>query len=101
MSRFLQYWYDMDSAAVYIADVLEESSAASWEAYSGPIRGVAVRGVYYEVKSFNGFWEAVRDLQPGEPLELFYGIDRIRNIVKVVYYDESEAPGKHEVTTGY
>ena len=98
MSKFLQYWYDMDSAAVYVADVEEESAAASWEAYAGPLRAVAVRGVYHEITSFDGFWEAVKDLEAGEPMELFYGLDRIRSIVKVVYYDESEAPQRHEIT---
>ncbi len=97
MSRFLQYWYDMDSAAVYIADVEEQSSAASWQAYTGPVRAVAVRGVYHDIKSFDGFWESVKDLTPGDPLELFYGLDRIRSIVKVVYYDSSEAPERKEV----
>lgn len=101
MSRFLQYWYDMDSAAAYVADVEEESSAASWEAYTGPVRAVAVDGTYYEVTSFESFWEAVADLEPGEPMELFYGIDRIRSIVKVVYYDPSEAPERHQTTMGY
>jgi S1-C subfamily serine protease len=98
MSRFLQYWYDMDSNAVYVADVEEESAAASWDAYAGPVRAVAVRGVYHEITSFDTFWEAVKDLEPGEPMELFYGLDRIRSIVKVVYYDESEAPQRREVT---
>ncbi|MCK4334190.1 trypsin-like peptidase domain-containing protein [candidate division WOR-3 bacterium] len=98
MSRFLQYWYDMDSNAVYVADVEEESAAASWNAYAGPVRAVAVRGVYHEITSFDAFWEAVKDLEAGEPMELFYGLDRIRSIIKVVYYDESEAPQRHEVT---
>jgi serine protease Do len=98
MSRFLQYWYDMDSLAAYVADVEEESSAASWGAYAGPIRAVAVRGEYMDITSFEDFWEAVADLQPGEPLELFYGMDRIRSIIKVVYYDESEAPQRHPIS---
>ncbi len=97
MSRFLQYWYDMDSAAVYIADVEEQSSAASWSAYTGPIRAVAVRGIYHDIKSFDGFWESIKDLAPGDPLELFYGLDRIRSVVKVVYYDSAEAPERKEV----
>ncbi|MBN2379041.1 trypsin-like peptidase domain-containing protein [candidate division WOR-3 bacterium] len=97
MSRFLQYWYDMDSSAVYVADVEEESAAASWEAYPGPVRAVGVRGVFHEITSFESFWEAVNDLEPGEPLEIFYGMERIRSIVKVVYYDESEAPERHTV----
>lgn len=99
MSRFLQYWYDMDSAAVYVADVKEESQAASRGAYTGPLRAVAVNGTYYEAGSFEDFWKAVKDLQPGAPLELFYGIDRIRSIIKVVYYDESESPQRQEVRT--
>jgi len=98
MSRFLQYWYDMDSAAVYVADVEEESDAASWGAYPGPIRAVAVNGVYYKITCFEDFWEAVKELEPGEPLELFYGLDRIRSIIKVVYYDEEGAPKRHTIT---
>lgn len=101
MSRFLQYWYDMDSSAVYISDVEEQSAAASWQAYNGPIRAVAVRGSYCGIQSFDGFWNAVKDLSPGEPMELFYGLDRIRSIVKVVYYDSSEAPMRKQVPEYY
>jgi S1-C subfamily serine protease len=100
MSRFLQYWYDMDSSAVYVADVEEESAAASWEAYPGPIRAVAVDGIYTEIISFDTFWNAIKDLEPGEPMEIFYGIDRIRSITKVVYYDDQEAPQKHDIQWG-
>ncbi|MBD3286194.1 PDZ domain-containing protein [candidate division WOR-3 bacterium] len=98
MSRSLQYWYDMDSSAVYVADVEEESAAASWGAYPGPVRAVAVGGTYYRITSFDGFWQAVKDLKPGDPIEMFYGMERIRSIVKVVYYDELEVPERHDVT---
>lgn len=98
MSKFLQYWYDMDSAAVYVADVQEESAAASWGAYGGPIRAVGVHGEYHEIASFEDFWEAIKNLKSGEPMELFYGVDRIRSIIKVVYYDEDEAPERHQIT---
>ena len=97
MSRFLQYWYDMDSAAVYVADVDDESDAASYGAYSGPVRAVAVGGEYHEISSLDDFWDAVKDLAPGEPMELFYGMERIRSIVKVVYYDETQAPERHQI----
>ncbi len=98
MSRLMQYNYDMDSAAVYISDVEEQSSAASWGVVKDwPVRAVAVKGKYHRITTFDGFWEAVKGLKPGEPLELFYGYHRIYAIVKVVYYDESESPIRKQV----
>jgi len=85
---------DPDSA-VYVADVEEESDAASWGAYPGPIRAVAVNGGYYKITCFEDFWEAVKELEAGEPIELFYvRYLEIRGLSLLAYehYDERHIP---------
>jgi len=83
---------------VFISDVLEGSSAQAWGMYSGyPIRGVAVDMVYHPVRCLDDFWNAVKDVQPGQPVELFLGSSVTGWIVKVVYYYPSEAPLREEV----
>jgi len=82
---------------VYVSDVLEGSSAEAWGAFKWSVRGVVVNLQYHPVKSLDDFWNAVKDVQPGQPVELFYGSPQDCYIVKVVYYGDSEAPQRETV----
>lgn len=83
---------------VFISDVLEGSSAQAWGAYKGyPVRGVLVRLKYYPVHTLDDFWTAIRDVAPGEPVELFEGRVDYGWIVKVAYYYTNEAPQRLNV----
>lgn len=77
---------------VYVSDVLEGSSAEAWGAFKWSVRGVVVNLQYHPVKSLDDFWNAVKDVQPNQPIELFYGSSHDCYIVKVVYYYDHEAP---------
>lgn len=77
---------------VYVCDVLEGSSAQAWGAFEWPLRGIVVNLQYYPIESLDDFWNAVKDIQPGQPVELFYGSPQECYIVKVVYYYDHEAP---------
>lgn len=92
-------YYSMFSLeCVFISDVLEGSSAEAWGMYSGyPIRGVLVNLAYYPVRSLDDFWNAVKDVEPGQPVEFFVGSPDNGWIIKVVYYYPSEAPLREEV----
>ncbi|MEO0191356.1 MAG: trypsin-like peptidase domain-containing protein [candidate division WOR-3 bacterium] len=83
---------------VFIADVKEGSSAETWGVpRKYPIRGVLVRKKYYPVESLDDFWEAIKDVKPEEPVELFLGLQNYGWVVKLVYYDEEEAPVRKKV----
>jgi len=83
---------------VFVSDVLEGSSAEAWGMYSGdPIRGVLANLKYHPVRSLDDFWNAVKDVAPGQSVEFFVGQPDNGWIVKVVYYYPSEAPWREEV----
>jgi len=83
---------------VFVSDVKEGSSAEAWGMYSGdPIRGAIVNLNYHPIKSLDDFWNAVKDVAPGQPVEFFVGSPDNGWIVKVVYYYPSEAPWREEV----
>ena len=92
-------YYSMFSPeCVFISDVLEGSSAEAWGMYSGyPIRGVLVNLAYYPVRSLDDFWDAIKDVRAGQPVEFFVGQPDEGWIIKVVYYYPSEAPWREEV----
>jgi S1-C subfamily serine protease len=77
---------------VYVSDKLEGSSAEAWGAYIWPVRGILVNLKYYPTKSLDDFWNAIKDVQQGQSVELFYGPKNNGYVVKVVYYYDSEAP---------
>ncbi len=82
---------------VYVSDVLEGSSAEAWGAHKGTIRGILINLTYYPVKSLADFWNAIKDVKPGQPVEFFYWTTNYGTIVKVVYYSESEIPSLQKV----
>ncbi|MEA3310874.1 MAG: hypothetical protein U9Q76_01510, partial [candidate division WOR-3 bacterium] len=83
---------------VFVSDVLEGSSAEAWGMYSGdPIRGVLVNLAYYPVRSLDDFWNAIKDVEPSQPVEFFVGQPDDGWIVKVIYYYPSEAPLRERV----
>jgi len=83
---------------VFVSDVLEGSSAEAWGMYSGdPIRGVLANLKYHPVRSLDDFWNAVKDVAPGQSVEFFVGQPDNGWIVKVVYYYSSEAPLRERV----
>mgnify|MGYP001154445881 CR=1 FL=1 len=83
---------------VFISDVLEGSSAEAWgipKKY--PVRGLLVKMRYYPTKSLDDFWNAVKDVEPGEPVEMFLGLPNYGMVMKVVYYTDEEAPARKKV----
>jgi len=82
---------------VYVSDVLEGSSGEAWGAHKGTIRGMLINMTYYQVKSLTDFWNAIKDVKPGQPVEFFYWTTNYGTIVKVVYYSESEMPSLKKV----
>lgn len=88
---------DFSPECVCVCDVLEGSSAETWGAHKWSVRGVVVNLQYHPVKSLDDFWNAIKDVQPSQPVELFYGSPHNGYIVKVVYYGDSEAPQRETV----
>ncbi len=82
---------------VYVCDILEGSSANTWGARKGPIRGLMVNMKYYPVASLDDFWNAIKDVPPGQAIELFYWTANYGSITKVVYYSPTEAPKREKV----
>lgn len=77
---------------VYVSDILEGSSAEAWGAYKHSVRGILTNLQYHTVRSLDDFWNAIKDVKPGQPVEFFYGVPNYGWILKVVYYGDSEAP---------
>jgi len=84
---------------VYITDILEGTSAQTWGARRGAVTGLVIKLTYYRIRSLQDFWNAIKDVKPGQPVEIFYLTDNWGSIVKVVYYSDHEAPEWHDVSS--
>ena len=52
--------------AFMYATFLKEARQIPGEHRKGPIRGIMVNLKYYEIKSLDDFWNAIKDVQPGQ-----------------------------------